>query len=138
MSTTSTLPCRVTPTIRNYPVNLECLKDVRRSFPASSGCRGFPLLLGYAKKMKRYFEGVGIMAIRVYNSSDFEGEKVVFSTESFYLGEAKDYAIQHKCNIMIRSWNGWYFKRETVDLSTNTKPEKVIEFPGRTVYILYP
>ena len=75
------------------------------------------------------------MAIRVYNSSDFEGEEEVFSHEAFYLGEAKEFAIRHKCNIMIKSWKGWSFKQEKVDLST--KPEKVIDCPGKTVYILH-
>ena len=77
------------------------------------------------------------MAIRVYNNSDFEGEEVTFSTERFYLGEAKDYAIDHKCNIMIRSFKGWSFKREKVDLSTKIKPEKVVDCRGKDVYILH-
>ena len=77
------------------------------------------------------------MAIRVYNNSDFEGEEVTFSTERFYLGEAKDHAIDNKCNIMIRSFKGWSFKREIVDLSTKIKPEKVVDCCGKDVFILY-
>jgi hypothetical protein len=76
------------------------------------------------------------MAIRVYNNSDFEGEEVIFSTERFYLSEAKDYAIYHKCNIMIRSFKGWSFKYEKLDLST-IKPEKVVDCHGKDVYILH-
>jgi GH43 family beta-xylosidase len=77
------------------------------------------------------------MSIRVYDNSDFEGEEVTFSTKRFYLGEAEDYAIKHKCNIMIRSCEGWSFKYEKVDLSTNIKPEKVVDCRGKEVYIMH-
>ena len=77
------------------------------------------------------------MAIRVYDNYDFEGEEVEFVPEYLYLGEAKDYALQHKCNIMIRSWKGWTFKNgpSRAELG-DTKPSALVECSGKKVYII--
>ena len=55
---------------------------------------------------------------------------VLFSVSTVYI-------MDHKCNIMIRSFQGWSFKREIVDLSTKIKPEKVVDCHGKDVFILY-
>ena len=77
------------------------------------------------------------MAIRVYNNSDYEGEVVVETTERFYLGEAKDFAKEYDCTVMIRSFQGWTFKKgpSRAELG-DTKPTALVESRGKDVYII--
>jgi hypothetical protein len=78
------------------------------------------------------------MAIRVYENHDFEGEVMVTSNEVLRLGEAKEFAIDHGCNVMIKSFQLWEFKSAVVDLKCKEKPSDVVPNNRKTVYILHP
>jgi hypothetical protein len=77
------------------------------------------------------------MAIRVYNNHDYEGDVVVETTEHFYLGEAKDFAKEYDCTVMIKSFQGWKFKKgpSRADLG-DTKPSALVECRGKDVFII--
>lgn len=77
------------------------------------------------------------MAIRVYSNCDYTGEVVVETTERLYLGEAKDFAKEYECTIMIRSFQGWSFKKgpSRAELG-DTKPTSLVEYPGKDVFII--
>ena len=78
------------------------------------------------------------MAIRVYDKHDFDGEVIVSSSESFRLGEAKEFAIDHGCNVMIKSFQLWEFKSSKVDLKSKEKPFNIVPNERKSVYILHP
>ena len=83
------------------------------------------------------------MAIRVYDSHDFEGE-VVATADRLFLGEAKDFAMEHDCTVMIKSWKGWTFKKgpsraslgEKIGETKQPKPVGLVECSGKSVYII--
>lgn len=77
------------------------------------------------------------MAIRVYDKHDFEGEVIVSSSDSFRLGEAKDFARDHGCNIMIKSFRLWEFKSAEVDLKSKEKLSNIVPDERKSVYILH-
>ena len=74
------------------------------------------------------------MAIRVYDNYDFPGETIVETSEHLYLGEAKQFAIDHNCNVMIQSYKGWEFKKgpSRADLITS----ELLICKTKTVYII--
>jgi len=74
------------------------------------------------------------MAIRVINNHDFEVEAVVETTEWLRLGEAKMEALQHGCNVMVRSYKGWAFKK--VEITDRNNPEGLIKCDGKQIYII--
>ena len=77
------------------------------------------------------------MSIRVIEGHDIEGD-VVVSTDHMYLGHAKEFALEYKCNVMVKSWKGWEFKR--VEIKDRKTPEGLIKWDGagtyKSVYIL--
>jgi hypothetical protein len=80
------------------------------------------------------------MAIRVYDNYDFSGETVVETSERLYLGEAKQFAIDHDCTVMIKSFKGWEFKKgpSRADLleAGLEKPAGLVECKIKSVYII--
>jgi len=46
------------------------------------------------------------MAIRVYDKYDFVGEREVFTTDRLRLGDAQQFAIDHNCTVIIKSFEG--------------------------------
>jgi hypothetical protein len=77
------------------------------------------------------------MAIRVYNNHDFKGEVVVETTKCLYLGEAKEFAKDHDCTVMIKSFQGWKFKKgpSRAELG-DTKPSALVECRATDVFII--
>jgi hypothetical protein len=77
------------------------------------------------------------MSIRVYNNHNFEGEVVAETTDRLYLGEAKDFAMVHNCNVMIRTYQGWIFKKgpSRAELGKE-KPSALVECRATDVYII--
>ena len=79
------------------------------------------------------------MAIRVYDKYDFEGEAVCISNNRLCLGEAKQFAIDNNCTVMIRTWKGWEFKkgptREDI-LQSGQPPTGLIHDKSKSVYII--
>lgn len=80
------------------------------------------------------------MSIRVYDNYDFPGETVVETTDRLYLGEAKLFAIDHDCTVMIKSFKGWEFKKgpSRADLleAGLDKPAGLIVCKTKSVYII--
>jgi len=80
------------------------------------------------------------MSIRVYDNYDFEGETEVFTTDRLYLGEARQFAIDHSCTVMIRSFKGWEFKkgpsRAVLVKDGVDKPDGLIPCDCKSVYII--
>jgi len=80
------------------------------------------------------------MAIRVYDNYDFPGETIVETSERFYLGEAKQFAIDHDCTVMIKSFKGWEFKKgpSLADLleAGLEKPTELVVCKTKSVYII--
>lgn len=79
------------------------------------------------------------MAIRVYDNYDFPGETIV-ETDRLYLGEAKQFAIDHNCSVMIKSFKGWEFKKgpSRADLieAGLEKPAELLSCKTKSVYII--
>jgi len=77
------------------------------------------------------------MSIRVYNNHYFEGEVVAETTDRLYLGEAKDFAMDHNCTVMIRTYQGWTFKKgpSKAELGKE-KPSALVEWRTADVYII--
>jgi len=80
------------------------------------------------------------MAIRVYDNYDFPGETVVETTDRLYLGEAKQFAIDHDCTVMIKSFKGWEFKKgpsraELLEAGLK-QPEGLVVCKIKSVYII--
>jgi len=77
------------------------------------------------------------MSIRVYNNHYFEGEVVAETTDRLYLGEAKDFAMDHNCTVMIRTYQGWTFKKgpSKAELGKE-KPSALVECRATDVYII--
>ena len=77
-------------------------------------------------------------SIRVIPGHDIEGEVVRKVDDSLYLGEAKEFAIQNDCNVMIKSWKGWEFKK--VHIADIDNPDGLIKCgekgPFKTIYII--
>ena len=80
------------------------------------------------------------MSIRVYDNYDFPGEVVVSTTDRLYLGEAKQFAIEHDCTVMIKSFKGWEFKKgpSRADLleAGLDKPLELVVCKIKSVYII--
>ena len=77
-------------------------------------------------------------SIRVISGHDIEGEVVRTVDDHLYLGEAKDFAIQNDCNVMIKWWKGWEFKKVNItDIDNPSGLIKCLEGkPFKTIYIL--
>ena len=79
------------------------------------------------------------MAIRVYDNYDFPGETIV-ETDRLRLGEAKQFAIDHNCTVMIKSFKGWEFKKgpSRADLieAGLEKPAELLSCKTKSVYII--
>jgi len=92
----------------------------------------------YLKKIETYiYHKYDIkMAIRIYDGYDFEGDIVVESDE-LLLGEAKNFAMDHGCTVMIRTSMGWIFKKGPTRASLGkNKPEGLTKCSGKSVYII--
>ena len=80
------------------------------------------------------------MSIRVYDNYDFPGETIVETTVGMYLSEAKQFAIDHDCTVMIKSFKGWEFKKgpSRTDLleAGLEKPDGLIVCKIKSVYII--
>jgi hypothetical protein len=79
------------------------------------------------------------MAIRVYDKYDFVGEQVIFTTDRLRLGEAKQFAIDHNCTVIIKSFEGWEFKKgpsRTNLIDGQEKPMGLIPCDLKSVYII--
>lgn len=80
------------------------------------------------------------MAIRVYDNYDYPGETIVETSERLYLGEAKQFAIDHNCTVMIKSFKGWEFKKgpSRADLleAGLEKPAELLICKTKSVYII--
>jgi hypothetical protein len=80
------------------------------------------------------------MAIRVYDKYDFVGEQVIFTTDRLRLGEATQFAIDHNCTVIIKSFEGWEFKKgpSRADLIKDglEKPVGLIPCDLKSVYII--
>jgi len=73
------------------------------------------------------------MAIRVIKDHDFDAEVVMETTKMLLLGEAKDEALHHGCNVMVRTYKGWEFKKVEID---KKNPEGLIKCNGKDLYII--
>jgi hypothetical protein len=80
------------------------------------------------------------MSIRVYDKYDFVGDTEVFASNRLYLGEAKQFAIDHNCTVMIKSFECWEFKKgpSRADLIKDglDKPVGLIPCDLKSVYII--
>jgi len=74
------------------------------------------------------------MAIRLIKNYDFDAEAVMETTEWLRLGEAKMEALQHGCNVMVKSYKGWAFKK--VEIIDRTNPEGLIKCDGKQLFII--
>ena len=80
------------------------------------------------------------MAIRVYDNYDFPGETEVETSERLYLSEAKQFAIDHDCTVMIKTFKGWEFKKgpsrvELLEAGLD-KPMGLLVCKTKSVYII--
>jgi len=80
------------------------------------------------------------MPISVYDNYDFPGEVVVETRDYLHLFEAKQFALDHGCTVIIKTPKGWEFKkgvtRDDLLEAGLEKPVGLLSCKTKSVYII--